>query len=442
METSYGNEIATDPETDELSLSSLFWIFMRIACVSFGGYMSMIAAVQNVIVERRKLLLHNDVVDGISLASVLPGPVAINVVGYIGYRLRGILGALVCIGAAIAPGFVLMVLFTVAYLQWGHIPAVSKIFMGVVPAVTAIILAAAWNMWHKSITGLREGLLAIAAASALLFVGGLAVTLAIVFIAAIAGRYWFGSRPGRVIPKLPPRMTSALAYQVENQLKHPSVVRETTLMLVDNHALNAYCRKISLSRLEENFLLLGCAVGIAALLRGFGPTLLFKLFGVFGAMSVLLFGGAYVFIPLLQHSVVNGYGWVTQREFVDAVSMAQMMPGPVIVCAAFIGYKVAGLAGAIAATMGIVLPSAIVMLLCTRMLDQLKNSPNTMAALRGVRAAVVGMVFTAAVLVGKTAAPSWMSVVLGLAAFIALTRYRIEAVWLVPVAGLAGFLFY
>ena len=154
--------------TRPVSLWSLFWIFFRIACTSFGGFMALISVVENVIVERKKLMKHHDMLDGISLASILPGPVAVNLVVYVGYRLHGGLGALVSAVAAILPAFVFIVVLAYAYFRWGDIPAVSRLFLGFIPAVVAVIVAAAWNMSRKSIPGWREAALAAVAAGVLL----------------------------------------------------------------------------------------------------------------------------------------------------------------------------------------------------------------------------------------------------------------------------------
>jgi len=145
----------SDSVPQTISLASLFWIFFRIACTSFGGFMAMISVVENLVVERKKLMSHHDMLDGVSLASLLPGPVAVNLVVYVGYRLRGGPGALVCALGAVLPSFVLIVILSVAYFRWGQVPAVNRLFMGFIPAVAAIIVSAAWNMSRRSIAGVR-----------------------------------------------------------------------------------------------------------------------------------------------------------------------------------------------------------------------------------------------------------------------------------------------
>jgi chromate transporter len=402
---------------NRISLIALWWIFFRIACTSFGGFMAMVSVMQNVVVERRKFLSDHDVLDGLSLASVLPGPLAVNAVAYVGYRLRGPAGAAVCVCAAVLPACALMILASFAYFRWGHMPAVSRVFMGVVPAVTAIIAAAAWRMCRTSVTGFHEGALAAGAALAMLCFKEIYVTLAVLLFAGIAGRFWFGQTAG----------------------KH--LVAQSSDLPVETGEPDALS-KAAVSRANANLLAFAMPASLAAPLMSFEPVLLLKLLSVFAGMSLLMFGGGYVFIPLLQQAVVENYGWVTQQEFIDAVALGQVTPGPILISATFIGFKVAGLAGAIVATIGMFGPSAVLTVLCARVLNRVKGSMNVQAVLRGVRAATAGMVFTAAILIGKSAAPGWISAALFISALIVLVRYRIEAVWIVPTSGLIGFFMY
>jgi len=400
--------------TRRLSLWSLFWIFFRIACTSFGGFMALISVVENVIVERKKLMKHHDMLDGISLASILPGPVAVNLVVYVGYRLRGGLGALVSAVAAILPAFVFIVVLAYAYFRWGDIPAVSRLFLGFIPAVVAVIVAAAWNMSRKSIPGWREAALAAVAAGVLLGVGGFFSTVGIIVGAGVVGWLWFRH-------DLPAPVKGAPAgARKKRKRKDKSFKR----------------------RLDVRALFLAGAPFTAVPVWQLDPGILLKLFLVFAGMSVMLFGGGYVFIPIIQEIVVGGHRWVTQKEFIDGVAMSQVTPGPIMVSAAFIGYKVGGVAGALAATVGIFTPPALVMLASARVLERIKRSAAIKAALRGVRPAVIGMIFAAAVVVGKTAAPVWLSGAIFAAALFALLRLRLEAVWIIPTAGLLGLLLY
>jgi chromate transporter len=360
-----------------------------------------------VVVERKKLLTHQAMLDGISLASMLPGPVAVNVCTYVGYRLRGRAGALVAATAAILPAFVLVVALSAAYFRWGQIPAVSKLFMGFIPAVTAVIVAAAWNMSRKSLTGLREQAIAIAAFAALLGIGGFYSTLGIILGAGVIGWLLFRTGQGPAAQPPPDKKPAAPG-----------------------------------TPFSANALLLSTAPMVQIPWWSIDPAILMKLGAVFAGMSVMLFGGGYVFIPMIQEIVVTNHKWVTTQEFVDGIALGQITPGPILVSAAFIGLKVAGLAGATVATIAIFAPPAVLMVVASNAFERLQRSRAIQAALRGVRPAVIGMIFAAAVVVGQTAVPVWYSIALFAVALYALIRFRVEAVWIIPAAGAAGWWLY
>lgn len=397
--------------TRQAGLGELFGIFLGIASTSFGGYMAMISVVQEVLVARRRLLRDEDVLDALSLAAVLPGPTAINVVACLGYRLRGMAGAGVCVTAALLPAFLLMILLGEAYLRWGKLPTAEKAFMGIAPAVAALIVVAGWRMCRTSLVTVRESGLATAAAIVLLAFPGILSTMAIITLAGLAGRFWFGAH--------------ALAFP--EGLRH------------NGSAVSPPLPKISARCL---LLALLPALALALPFAGVESAVLTKLGVAFSGMSLLMFGGGYAFMPMFQQTVVDGYGWVTTQEFVDAIVLGQVTPGPIMISAAFIGYKAAGIAGAAVATAGMFLPPAALMVLCARLLEGVGASSGVQAAVRGVRAATAGMVIAAAVMIGKTAVPHWFSVVIFCVSLAALMRYRLNAAWIVVYAAACGFFFY
>ena len=174
-----------------MALWQLFKLFLKIGSTGFGGYMALIAQVQSYAVERNKLLSQDDMLNGISLATILPGPVAVNTVAYAGYRIRGWAGAVVAATAVMTPSFLLMLLLTDAYFRWGSVPAVGKLFNGFIPAVAAVVLAAAWNMARKTTRTLSEGLIAAASCLSLIMVRGLFITAAIIAVSAVLGLLLF-----------------------------------------------------------------------------------------------------------------------------------------------------------------------------------------------------------------------------------------------------------
>ena len=385
------------------SLWSLFLSFLKIGSTAFGGFMALISVVQNEIVERKKLLTHSDMVDGISLATILPGPVAVNVVAYVGYKLRGGLGALVSAVGVILPAFILIVALSAVYFRWGQIPTVNRLFLGFVPAVTAIIVHAAWGMARKAIAGLPEFAIAFVACLLLLYKGGFYITLGIIVSAGLIGWLLFA------------RFSNPSSGSAETK---PAKKGDGVKLL----ALNA-------------------PLAVAPFLA-LDPGLAVKLFLTFAGMSVLLFGGGFVFIPLIEQIVVQEQAWLTHQEFVDAIALGQITPGPILISAAFIGYKVMGLLGAATATVAIFLPPALLMLVSAHFLMRARKSTAVQAILRGIRPAVIGMIAAAAWSIGATAVPNWLSAVIFLAALTALFRFRVDVAWIIPSAGLAGLLLY
>lgn len=388
--------------TERVSLWTLFTLFLRIGSTAFGGFMALIAVVENNVVERRKWLTHEEMLDGVSLATVLPGPVAVNTIAYVGHRLRGTPGALVCAIGVILPAFMLMLALSAAYLAWGQMPVVSKLFMGFIPAVTAIILVAAWNMGRKTIKGVYEAVIAAIAAALMVWHGSFAVSLAIIVISGVAG--WL------IFREAPPAASNKPDSALKSQGKLLNVAVAPLALTVPFWSVNT--------------------------------AMLLKLFMTFAGMSVFLFGGGYVFIPLIQHTVVESNGWLTQQEFVDAIAMSQIMPGPIVLSTVFIGYKVAGFLGALVATMGIFLPPGILMIAGTHALNRIKQSALIKAALRGIRPAIIGMIISAVITVGMSAQHHWVSLLIFAAALLAQLKFKLDVVWVIPTAGLVGLLMY
>lgn len=388
--------------TERVSLWTLFTLFLRIGSTAFGGFMALIAVVENHVVERRKWLTHEDVLDGVSLATVLPGPIAVNVIAYAGHRLRGLPGALVCAVGVILPAFLLMLALSAAYFAWGQIPAVGKLFMGFIPAVAAIILVAAWNMGRKTIKGVPEAVISLIAAALMVWRGSFAVSLSIIVASGIAG--WLLFRENKT------PAAAAPSGELKNSGKLLSVSAAPVV-------------------LAGSFLSVNSAM-------------LLKLFITFAGMSVFLFGGGYVFIPLMQNTVVQSTGWLTQQEFVDAIAMSQIMPGPIVLSTVFIGYKVAGLLGAVVATIGIFLPPGILMIVGTHVLNRIKQSALIKSILRGIRPAIIGMIASAVIAVALSAQHHWVSLFIFGAALLAQLRFKLDVVWVIPTAGLAGLLMY
>jgi chromate transporter len=392
------------------SYGSLFITFLKIGSTAFGGFMALISVVQNYVVDRRQLLSQEEMLDGISLATILPGPIAMNVVAYVGYRLRGGWGALVCTVAVTLPTFVFILFLSYGYFTWGEVPSVNKFFQGFIPAVAAIIVAAVWNMGRKNLKGVPERLIAAIACIILITVGGFFITMAIILCAGIIGYWVFREKNTKPVnSESVAQKSSAVSNRSEKKLYSTTVVP---------------------------------MLSVAAPFFSTDVMMAGKMLVSFAIMSLFLFGGGFVFIPLIQEIVVDGYGWVTHKEFIDGIALGQVTPGPILISAAFIGYKMAGLLGATAATIGIFTPPALLMLFCAHYLEKIKNSVLLKAAMRGIRAAVIGMILAAAYVVASTAQLNWISLLIFTTSLLALIKFKWEVAMIIPGAGTLGLLLY
>ena len=400
-------------EPEKVSLSYLFWNFLKIGSTAFGGFMALVSVIENIIVERRKLLKHEDMLDGISLASVLPGPVAANVVAYVGYRLKGGWGAAAAATAVLLPSFLLVVGLTIVYLGAGDIPAVNKVFAGFIPAVVAIIISAAYRMSKKAVKGWREVAIAGVAAVLLQTIGGLYITFIVIGGSGIIGWLLYRRR-------------------VAKELAKQEITKQ---------------EKLALKPIIIPLIILAIFLSFSFIPLPVGQDSVAKLFTTFSGMSLMLFGGGYLIIPMIQEIVVNSYGWLTQNEFTNAIAMGQITPGPILISAAFIGYKVQGLWGAFVSTVGIFFPPALLMVTMSHLLEHIKGSVMIQAALKGIRPAVIGMIVIAGVIVAKDAPMDTLpmqltSFFIFAASLAAIWKFKVEVVFIIPVAGVLGLLLY
>jgi len=397
----------------EISLQYLFFTFLKIGAISWGGFMALIAVVQKQLVDNDKVIREEVVLDGISLASVLPGAVAINVVTYIGYQLRGFKGAFVSMVATIIPGFILITGLGVIYSTYGELPLISRFFLGILPAISAVILSVAIEMAKKQVKDGKQVIVCILAAICLLTVHSFWATLGTIVASAVTGYIFY------MVP-IPNREKSSPSNSPFNFKK---------LFIYSS------CGLLILFLFTALILLLG-------LYKFDWFKLNQTIFLTFSGMSLTLFGGGYVIIPAMQQVIVDGFHWMSTKEFADAIAMGQITPGPVILTATFIGYRVAGILGACVASVAIFIPPGLVMLLLTGFLKRIKDSPVITAIFKGMRPAIIGMIFSAAYTVGKGAELIWPSAAIFLLVLILLVKFKVNVLYMIPLAGVAGILFF
>lgn len=397
-----------------VNLLSLFFTFLKIGATSFGGYMSLISSVREKLVDKQKLIKDEMVLEGISLSSILPGPVAVNVVTYLGYNIAGISGAIVCATAVIIPSFILIVILAYFYFNYYDTIAFEMISGGILPAVAAIILATGVSMGKKSIEDYKQIIIFVLSFIVLSFFGGYQVILLTILISGVSGILLYSE-----------------SAQRNNKDKKKSIIQLAS-------GLSKNMKTVTIIA----FSLAGLYFGLHYYFQDMNTHILGQLFVTFSGMSLTLFGGGYVFIPLIQETIVGGHQWLTQKEFTDAIAMGQITPGPILISATFIGYKMYGIAGALVATIAIFFPSGLLMVWLSRSFALFKESSLVRSAFKGIKPAIIGMIISAALVIGSQMPYTVLTAFVFFGVLVAFLRFKVSVVYLIPASGLVGWMLY
>lgn len=391
---------ATRSTSRKQRLSELIRLFGRLGVIGFGGPQAHIAMANHEAVERRQWLTQDQFTDGLALCEMLPGPASTQMGIYIGYVRAGQIGALVAGLAFIAPAFVIVVALSWAYFRYQGVPQLAALFFGVSPVMIAIILGFCWKLGKKAIKDVVSWAIAlIIFALTLLQVN----TLLLFILAGLLGTWLYG--PKR--PPLPPSILGAfLPVAISSMATVPPAV-----------------------------LTLSSFWGVERIAAYGWPLLSFFL-----KTGTFIFGGGLVIIPLLELEVVEKLQWLTPTEFLNGIAIGQLSPGPVVLTAAFVGYKVAGVLGALVASVGVFTPSFLFIMAGAPVLMRLRQNPWAKGFLSGVKPAVLGAIAAATIPLGiaafqpATLPLSLLAIAIGSAALIALIRYQV-ATWQLVLAG-------
>ncbi|VXD14360.1 chromate efflux transporter [Marinoscillum sp. 108] len=390
-----------------ISLWQLLISVLKVGSISFGGYMALVSILRDELVDRRRVLKDEVIMDAVALASIFPGPLAVNIVIYVGYKLRGKAGMLIAFTGIILPAFVLVYILTYLYFEYGDVLNVEPIFKGVMPAVGAIILSVAIKMTKSHIRHRVQVLLLLISIATLLTFTGFKTIIVLVAGGAILGYLFFRHE-----------------VQGSNDLNEIPVSR------------------FNGKDVQVVALALVAVAGVLLALALFGEkSMVLQLISVFSAMSLSLFGGGYVFIPMMQEVVVESLGWLSNAEFIDGIALGQVSPGPIMISSVFIGYKVMGITGALVATAAMFLPSGILMVAGSQMILRHSDSILFKSAMKGVYAVTIGMIFNACVKIGMGLEVDVVPIAIFLVGSLCLIRYKMNLIYVILSAGLAGSFF-
>jgi len=369
-------------------IAELTAYFLRLGLLGFGGPVALVGQMERELVTERKWLTKEQMREAIAICQSLPGPLAIQVGIYISYLRGGFWGAWAGGWSFIFPNFVIVAGLAALYVFLGDLKQITAVFYGVSPAVIALILHSCYRLAKL---GMEDWLQWAIAAAAFAVTVILQTEVALVFIAAgIAGILYYGS-----IFRRPPALLQIAALPALAQ--HVPAASGSVL----------------------------------------GNLLLFFL-----KAGSLTFGSGLVIVPFLEQGLVQQYGWLDERQFLIAVAIGMISPGPVVITATFVGYLVAGFWGSLVSTVGIFLPSFLLVLIAAPLLARHRGNSNVQGFVKGAYAAAIGTILGACVLLGRIAIGDWLTIVIGLASLAVLFRWKVNNPLLIAATAIVGLVAY
>jgi chromate transporter len=391
--------VAEAPEPAAASTSSpvrkatpkqLAALFLRLGVTAFGGPAAHIAMMEDEVVARRRWLDRQQFLDLLGAANLIPGPTSSEMAIYIGQSQAGWFGLFLGGSCFILPAALLVGTIAWAYVRFGALPQVAGLLYGIKPVVIAIILQALWRLGRSAIKNRYLAVMATAAAAA--SIAGLEpvlVLLSAAMVAFVAHRLGKGGHSA----------TPPLALLASGPMASAS------------------------------------ATGLAAAGNGVG---LGKLFLVFLKMGALIFGSGYVLLAFLRTDLVQRLHWLTEGQLLDAIAVGQVTPGPVFTTATFIGYILAGWAGAVLATIGIFLPAFVLVSISGPLVPRIRRSPTAASVLDAINAASLALMAVVGWQLGRAAIVDFVSASLALASAVLLIGFRLNSAWLVLLGVIVG----
>jgi len=379
--------MAESTEVRQASLGQIAQVFLKLGTIAFGGPAAHLAMMEEEFVRRRQWITHAEFLDRLATANLIPGPSSTEVAIFVGQLKRGWRGLIVAGCCFIIPAAAIVSVIAWAYVRFGSLPKAEGILWAIKPAVVAIVIQALGKLAR---TGVRTPRLAMIAA--------LATGLSLVRVSPILVLLFAG-------------LVSAAALAMKNRLLGTGVLGFPKVV--------------------------AGAMAVAAVGAAF-PVGMGRLFFSFLKVGSVVFGSGYVLLAFLQTEFVQHLHWLTDKQLIDAVAVGQFTPGPLFTTATFIGYVVAGWAGAVVATVGIFLPGFVLVAVSGPLIPRLRKSAVAAAALDGVVAGSLALMAVVTWQLGRASIADRTTLVVFGVSLIALLRFRVNSAWLIAGAAVVG----
>ncbi len=387
----------------EPTIRAMALAFFKIGLTAYG--MAILQQIKTLIIGNR-WLSRQQVDEGIAMVQFYPGPIMYNLATYCSYRIKGIAGATLSTFLFILPSYLLILFLSWLYFSYGEVAWVHPLFIALEAMVVGVVAHVFLDFASRYLQEIKGALLGGIAFLLLLFKIQALFIVLIAFVLSILLFYKsHGSEPEKAsesIDMIPGKFTHRLLAMVLTGIVFFGII---ILGLLD-HSIKSQ--------------------------------LLFSMFKV-GAVA---FGSGFTIMPLLQQEAVLSHHWLTMKQFADGIAFGQITPGPFLITATFIGYKVAGLWGSILATVGMFFPSFFYTIIVTEVYNRIKNNRWIKMAIHGIMSAFTGMIFFVGLSLGRVSLTSAAAYVWAVGAFILVRYLRMNLIWVFSIGIAAAFLFY
>ena len=370
-----------------------------IGAIGYGGP-AIIAQMKKKLVHEKEWVAEEDFMNTLSLAQILPGATGVSLMGYLGYKLKGIAGWLLGSFLYVLPAFFFTTILAWLYFQFDSLSIVQKLFGGLGALVVALLINAIIQL-SKSVFGKADirdykGVIIALVGFLLAVFTHVNIVLIILTSGFLGFVFYFFTKEFESIKlgETKPAKTVFIGGIITKDIA---------------------------------YLLIGL-VGAGVILALTG-SIFWKLFSTFSQIGVIAFGGGFTTIPLIQHIVVDGNHWLSLIQFRDGIAIGQITPGPVFITAAFIGYKVAGWLGAIFATLGIFLPSLLLMLILGKFHEQIKHLKLVRVIIKGFLAGFIGIIASVALQFGEKSLINWQTWAIFLISLVVIVKFKKDVIW-------------
>ncbi len=431
-----------------VTFAAAFRYWLKLGFISFGGPAGQIAIMHQELVEQKRWISERRFLHALNYCMLLPGPEAQQLAIYIGWLMHRTWGGIVAGTLFVLPSLFILALLSWLYLAYGHVPAVAGVLYGIKPAVTALVLFAAWRIGTRTIKNSLLGSISVAAffAITILKLPFPLIILAAAIIGIVGGKF------------APAKFSASGGHGKTEKHYGPALIDDDT----PTPAHARFSRIRVLKVLAAGLALWLVAMGLLLITGGWQSTLT-QMGWFFTKAALLTFGGAYAVLPYVYQGAVEHYHWLTAPQMIDGLALGETTPGPLIMVVAFVGFVggwtqalfgtdsllLAGVVAASVATFFTFLPSFIFILLGGPLVETTHGDLKFTAPLTAITAAVVGVILNLAVFFGYhvlwpqglEGSFEWMSAIIGLLALTALFRYRTGVIPVIFACGLAGLVY-